>query len=198
MQRLRPLSHLFREGLIAVILFMTPVFVVLYVITFANGHWFAVFVLQIVVTGLVVLATWGYFGVAIWVSPDAISERGFFGRKATFPRERLGSVVIAQTQSSSSSEATPQLFVCDHEGRQLVRMRGQFWSRENMELVRSILDLPATQVDDTVTTRDLRRDFPGLLYWFERHPVLAALVFTGLVVVAAGLVMLFLSLAGVR
>lgn len=68
-KRLRPHSHLFREGIIAVILFMAPVFVVLYVITLNNGHWLAVFVLQVIVTLMVVLAAWGYFGVAIWVSP---------------------------------------------------------------------------------------------------------------------------------
>jgi len=147
---------------------------------------------------MVVLAAWGYFGVAIWVSPEAISERGFFGRKTTFSREQLGSIVIAETQTASSAETTTQLFVCDEDGKGLVRMRGQFWSRENMELVRTTLDLPATEFDDAVTTRELRRDFPQLLYGFERHPVLAALVFTAAIVVVAGLVMGFLFLAGVR
>ena len=124
MKRLRPHSHLFREGIIAVILFMAPVFVVLYVITLNNGHWLAVFVLQVIVTLMVVLAAWGYFGVAIWVSPEAISERGFFGRKTTFSREQLGSIVIAETQTASSAETTTQLFVCDEDGKGLVRMRG--------------------------------------------------------------------------
>ena len=197
-KRLRPHSHLFREGIIAVILFMAPVFVVLYVITLNNGHWLAVFVLQVIVTLLVVLAAWGYFGVAIWVSPEAISERGFFGRKTTFAREQLGSIVIAETQTASSAETTTQLFVCDEDGKGLVRMRGQFWSRENMELVRTTLDLPATEFDEAVTTRELRRDFPQLLYGFERHPVLALLSFTVATVVVAGLVMAFLFLAGVR
>ncbi|MFM9877947.1 MAG: hypothetical protein ACKVOG_08910 [Rhodoglobus sp.] len=198
MTRLRPHSHLLREGIIAVVLFMTPVLVVLYVLTFANGRWPVVFVLQVIVTALVVFAAWGYFGAAIWVSPEGITERGFFGRKATFPRNQLGSVVIAETQTASLAETTPQLFVCDREGTQVVRMRGQFWSRENMELVRTTLDLPAIQVDEAVTTRELLRDYPGLFYWFERHPVLAGLLFSGSLAVIAGLVMVFLFLVDAR
>ena len=196
--RLRPYSHLFSQGIFAVVAFMTPVFVVLYVLTLPNSRWPAVLVLQVVATLLVFVAAWAYFGTAIWVSPTEISERGFFGRKRTFARQSIGSVVIAETYASSSSETIPQLFVCDHEGTQIVRMRGQFWSRENMEVVKSTLDVPFTVVDEAVTTGDLRRDFPGLLYWFERHPVLTALGFTAFFVSLAGIVMAFLMITGVR
>jgi hypothetical protein len=198
MRRLRPHSHLFREGFISVVAFSTPVFLVLYWLTAANGRWLVVFVLQVIATALVTLATLGYFGVAIWVSPDAVAERGFFGRKTTFARSQIGSIVIAETQSPSSREPTAQLFICDPTGRLLVRMRGQFWSRENMDLVRSTLDVPATRVPEAVTTGQLRQDFPDLLYWFERHPLVAGVVFAGVVVVAAGLSMGFLYIAGLQ
>lgn len=177
---------------------MTPVFIVMYVITFENGRWPVVFLLQLIVTITVVLAAWGYFGVAIWVSPDEISERGFFGRKFTFARAEIGSIVMAEQYGSSGADPVPQLFVADHDGKQLVRMRGQFWSRESMETVRSSLDFPATVLDEAVTSRELARTYPGLLYWFERHPVRAALFFTAVVVVVAGLVMGFLYLADLR
>lgn len=196
--RLRPYSHLFSQGIVAVVVFMTPVLVVLYVLTLPNGTWPAVLVLQIVATVLIFAAAWAYFGTAIWVSPTEISERGFFGRKQTFPRESIGSVVVAETYASSLTETIPQLFVCDHDGTQIVRMRGQFWSRESMEVVKSTLDVPFTVVDEAVTTGELRRDFPGLLYWFERHPFLTALGFTAMFTGLGALVMAFLLIADVR
>lgn len=193
--RVRPYSHLFNQGVAAVVVFMTPVFIVLYVLTYSNGRWVAVLVVQAIATLLVVLAGWGYFGTAIWVSATEISERGFFGRTQRFSRSSIGSVVLAETDVSTSAQTIPQLFVCDHDGTQLVRMRGQFWSRDSMELVKTTLDVPYRVVDQVLTVSELRRDYPGLLYWFERHPFLAALGFTSLIAGVGALVMAFLVIA---
>ena len=176
--RLRPHSHLFQEGVLACVAFMTPVFIVLWVLTVPDGPWPAVLVTQLLATLVVTLASVAYFRTAIWVDPQGLTERGFFGIRTRFPIERIGSIVAASTFEGMSERVYPQLFVCDHEGRLLVRMRGQFWSQDNMDVVVETLDVPFTPVGDAVSTRELRSDYPGLLYWFERHPVLAALAFS--------------------
>jgi hypothetical protein len=196
MLKLRPYSHLFRQGLIGCLVFMTPVFVVLYAITVGNGRWGVVLALQLVATVLIVLAAWGYFAAAIWVSADGITERGFFGRKRTYSRDQIGSIVQAETYSGA--QPVPQLFVCDHDGAQLVRMRGQFWSQESMDVVRSTLDVRSETVGEAVTTAELRQDYPGLLYWFERHPLIAGFAFGGAMLLLVGLAMVTLSLLGIR
>jgi len=186
---LRPHSHLFRQGILAILAFMTPVFVVLYVLTIPDdGPWPAVLVTQVLATVAVVFASASFFRVAIWVSSDGISEVGFFGGRKDYAIDQIGSVLRADVSDASSERPVPQLFVRGTDGQQLLRMRGQFWSRASMEAVVSTLGVPAEKLDETLSTSELRTDFPSLLYWFERRPVIAALVFTAATAVVGAIV----------
>lgn len=194
MRALRPHSFLLRQGLVASIVSLTPIFGVLYFLTIPNGPWAIVVATQAVATIAITLACSGYFAVAIWVAPGVIAERGFFGRKTRFEASDIGSILVAHTYASPDLTPIPQLFVCDHDGKQLVRMRGQFWSRESMDAVIEALPVPVTETDGPVSIADLRHDFPGLLYWFERHPIWAGLAFTGIVALFGGVLLLVLQL----
>jgi len=176
--KLRPHGHLFGQGILAVVAFMAPVFVVLYVMTIPTGPWKAVLVTQVLATLAVTAATLSYFRVAIWVDRTSITEVGFFGRRKRVEVADIGSVFVADVFESSGTKTLPQLFVRDKEGRQVIRMRGQFWSRASMDRVVAVLDAPSEGREDKVSTRELRDEYPGLLYWFERHPIIAALAFT--------------------
>jgi hypothetical protein len=196
MRQLRPHSSLFWQGLLACVVFLAPVFVVLYVLTIPNGPWPAVVFTQFLATLAVSLLGAGFFSATIWIGPGAIAERGFFGRKTRFERSAIGSILLAHTYTGPDLTPVPQLFVRDHDGHQLVRMRGQFWSREMMDDVIRLLDVPVTVSDDPVSIAELRDDHPQLLYWFERHPVWAALAFSGAVVAFGALLLLVLHLIG--
>lgn len=184
--KLRPHTHLFSQGVVAVVAFMTPVFVVLYVLSVPSGPWRAVLATQVLATVVVVFASVAYFRVGIWVDRTGITEIGFFGRTQRLETSEIGSVFVAEVFEASGTETLPQLFVRDKEGRQVIRMRGQFWSREAMETVLATLDVPKLAQENTVSTREIRDEYPGLLYWFERRPVIAALVFTGITAVVGG------------
>ncbi|MBU1588719.1 MAG: hypothetical protein KKH51_12335 [Actinobacteria bacterium] len=188
MVKLRPHAHLFSQGIIAVVAFMTPVFVVLYVLTIPSGPWRAVLATQVIATIVVVGASASYFRVAIWVDRTSITEVGFFGRTIRVEADEIGSVFVAEVFEASGTKSLPQLFVRDKQGRQVIRMRGQFWSREAMDAVLATLDVPKQARENTVSTRELRDEYPGLLYWFERRPVIAALVFTGVTSLVGGAV----------
>ena len=193
--RIRPYSSLFRQGLISSIIFVVTVFVVLYFLTIPDGPWLLVLGVQIVVFVALALGAVGYFSATIWVSRSEIVERGFFGRRHRFPVASIDSIVLAHT-ASSGGETLQQLFVRDAHGRQLVRMRGQFWSPESFDLVTSTLDVPVVRIEDVTTIRELRDQFPGLLFWFERHPVRAIIV-TALSALAIGAATyVFLKLIG--
>ncbi|MGL4340211.1 MAG: hypothetical protein ACRCSP_07305 [Rhodoglobus sp.] len=194
---LRPHSHVLSHGLTACIAFMVPVFLVLYFLTVPRGPWLAVLVAQLIVTAMIGFATSRYFGVGIWVDENGIAERGFFRAKRHYPLAEIGSVVTATTFESAQLSSQPQLFVCDHEGRQLVRMRGQFWSRASMEKVANALDVPHIPVDETLSTKEIHQDFPDLGYWFERHPVKAALLFALSIGLAGVVIFLAFRLTGI-
>ncbi|MCU1410052.1 MAG: hypothetical protein JWR04_759 [Rhodoglobus sp.] len=194
--KLRPLPRIFSQGIIAVVAFMTPVFVVLYVMTIPSGPWRAVLVTQIIATIVVVAASASYFRLAIWVDRTSITEVGFFGRTVRVEAGEIGSVFVADVFEASGTKTLPQLFVRDKAGKQVIRMRGQFWSRESMDRVLAILEVPKLARDDSVSTRELRDEYPGLLYWFERRPFIAGLVFTACTIVVGALVYALFVVSG--
>lgn len=196
MKLLRPRSSLISQGLLASVVFLTPVFVVLYFMTIPDGPWIVVLITQAVASLVVTYGAATYFWSSIWVSPGRIAERGFFARLNRFETTDIGSILLAETYSGPDLTTIPQLFVCDHDGKTLVRMRGQFWSRESMEAVIEALQVPVTHSEEPVSISELRRDFPQLLYWFERHPVWAGLAFSGLVAVFGVVLLLVLRLIG--
>jgi len=165
--RLRPRPALLWQGLVACIVFLGPIFVALYLINGPTGGWPAVLAVQIAASVAVFIGCARFFSVAIWVSAAGLGERGFFSPKRVFPLSQVAQVVRARVFRHGSEEVD-QLFVCDAEGRCMVRMRGQFWSSRDMDALTEALDVPVTVLVDVVTLRELARDHPRLAYWFER------------------------------
>jgi hypothetical protein len=196
-RRLRPLRGLFRQGIFAVVAFLTPVFGVLYFFTIPSGTWPAVAATQAVATLLVVVAVVLYRRVAIWVEPGGIVERGFFGRTTRICAASIGSIVLVQTYVGAGAETVPQLFVADTDGTQVVRMRGQFWSLESMRTVSEVLDVPVVDLDQSLTAKELLQQYPGLLYWFERRPIVAAAAFSAAIIVAGIVIYGWFSAIGI-
>ena len=181
--RLRPHPYLLRRGVGAIIAFFTPAFAVLYFLTIPNGPWWAVTVAQVIVTILFASSLVSYARLGVWVTHDSIAERGVFGITQRFTRDQLGTTVFVNTYHGGWVETVPQLFITDPNGKQLIRLRGQFWSRDIMQTVMSTLDVPHLEIDHPVTNSELHASYPGLLYWFERRPVLAAIIFASILIV---------------
>ena len=169
---LRPDARLLRRGWGAAIAFFVPASVGLYFLAIPAGTWPFVGVAQVLFIGAVLLVLRAYLRVGIWVSPTTITEQGFFTR-THLRKEELGEAIYVNTFHGGWIETVPQLFLCDHEGKQLLRMRGQFWPKESMLSVASTLEIPYTEIGRDVSTAELHAAYPGLLYGFERRPVVA-------------------------
>jgi len=167
--RLRPHGHLFRQTAIAILLLLTPIFGVIFWLTIPNGTWLPVVVAMLVLMLIVGLAMIAFYRTSIWVSRLSLTERGFFGRIVSIPADSIDSVLLLELYQSGTLDTHPQLFVTDHDGRFLLRMRGQYWSRDDMDAVADLLEVPIIQVPDPVTLRELHQARPELLYWFERR-----------------------------
>ena len=165
---LRPFRHLILHGFIAILALTTPVFAVLYWLALPDGPWVAVLVVHVVVLGLTVLCVYAFFSTTITLGPEGVRERGYFGRTVTVRPADAGAIVLVRLYESSTLDTLPQLFVTDKNGGLLIRMRGQFWSLEDMERVAEELDTPVTRPEESLTLTQLRRTSPELLYWFER------------------------------
>ncbi len=169
---LRPFRYLFTRGVIAILALTTPVFAVLYWLSIPTGGWPLVLIAHLLVVAATVLGVYSFLSVTITVGTDGVRERGFFGRVVTVRPAEVGSVLLVQLYESSTLDTLPQLFITGLDGRLLIRMRGQFWSLEDMERVAEELDIPVTRPQDSMTLAQLRRTSPELLYWFERVPAL--------------------------
>lgn len=195
-QRLRPHPYLLRRGVGACIAFFTPAFAVLYFLTVPSGPWWAVTIAQVLVTIMFVYAIVAYVRLGVWVSADSIAERGFFGITQRYGRHELGTTVFVNTYHGGWVETVPQLFITDPNGKQLIRLRGQFWSRDTMQTVMSTLEVPVTEIDHPVSNSELHASYPGLLYWFERRPVLAASIFAAVLIVGCAVLYALLVVLG--
>jgi hypothetical protein len=195
-KRLRPHSSLLRRGIAASFAFFVPVFIVLYYLAAPIGLWPAVVIAQVVIAVVYLYALISYLRLGIWVSELGITERGFFGVSRHFDRASIESIVIMMTFHGGWVDTNPQLFIVDQDGRQVIRMRGQFWTRDAMMEVASTLDVPLTEIDHPVTASELRARYPELLYWFERRPVFAAVLIGVAIALSAALCFVLLTSLG--
>ncbi|MDQ1582913.1 MAG: hypothetical protein QOF36_967 [Microbacteriaceae bacterium] len=166
-----PHGHLFTTGIVAILALTSPVFAVLYWLAIPLGVWAIVLVIHVLVLLAGIVAVVAHFGTTIQIGSDGVSEHRFFGRVTTTHGDQVGQVLLLDLyQGGSTLDTHPQLFIRGHDGRLLLRMRGQFWSRESMERVAEEFDVPLTMTPNSMTLSELRRKTPELLYWFERFP----------------------------
>ena len=194
--RLRPHPHLLRRAWGATLAFFLPASTALYFLTIPRGPWLLVVTGQLLFIVIVALALRAFLRVGICVSPTSITEQGFFTR-THLQRSELGEAIYVNTFDGGGIDTLPQLFLCDHDGMQVLRMRGQFWSRESMLQVAATLEIPFTEIGRDVSTEELRAAYPGLLYWFERRPVLAATAVAGVAAVVGAVLYVVLRVLGV-
>jgi len=167
---LRPHRDLFTRGLTAILALTTPVFAVLYWLTIPDGDWTFVLGAHVLVVLATIVGVYGFFSATITLRPDGVRERGFFGRTLLVRPGDVRSILLVRLYDGSTLDTLPQLFVTGEDGRVLLRMRGQFWSTEDIERVAEELDRPVTRPEDFMTMTQLSRTSPELLYWFERLP----------------------------
>ncbi len=167
---LRPHRHLFLRGIIAVLALTTPVFAVLYWLTIPTQAWPFVLVAHLIVIAATVVGVTSFLSTTITLGPGGVRERGFFGRTVRVGPGEAGAAILVKVYEGSTLDVLPQFFVASRQGRLLIRMRGQFWSEDDMERVAEELDIPVTRPEEPMTPNQLRRTWPRLMYWFERFP----------------------------
>ncbi|QYH34503.1 hypothetical protein [Salinibacterium sp. M195] len=191
-RRLGQPRSLFRRGLIAALTFTVPVFGVLYALTIPDGPWLAVAITQAAAVVAAIAASVSYFRSAIWIGPDSptVTERGFFfGRLTHFDKADAVSILLADVYTSDGSETRPQMVILGADKKRLLRMRGQYWSPSDFDIVAAEFDVPVFSIPGAVSTSELREDYPHALYTLERHPVMMGLIAVGCTAATAAILM---------
>jgi len=185
---LRPQRSAFYQGLSSTLAFLVPLSSSFYFTGAFAGPRVAIFGCQLAIVTAALIATIFFFRTQIRVDVSGIAERGFFGRWLYVPAHQIDMILIGRTYRSSGTDTAAQLFICDSDGQQLLRLRGQFWSTNSMRVLAETLEMPTTQLGSAVTTKELLDRYPHLLYWFEKQPIVVTLGIT--LFVAIGLTLL--------
>ena len=181
----RPRAQLVAQTRLVAAALILPIMAAMLWFAIPRGTWPRViiafaFVLAIYATGAALLRA-----VSIRLDHDAIVERGFFLRENRIPAKRVASAVILDVYRGASSETSRQLFLLDSAGVLLLRMRGEFWSNDDIETVATAVDVPVRRRPDPLTSAQLRAELPELLYWFERWPWAGRLAAAGVIALLA-------------
>lgn len=166
----RPHKTLLRDTLFVFLAFCVPTFAVLYWLNIPTGTWLPVLVAQAFITLFYVLSLVASYRIMIRIDETTISERGFFRPLTSFPLDTVGGMVLLEMYAGGALDTNLQLFVTDTAGKLLIRMRGQFWSRDDIDSLANEIDKPIVRVQEPVTLADINHLRPELLYWFERRP----------------------------
>ena len=178
-ETVRPRAQIARQTRLVVAALTLPIFAAMLWFAIPRGTWprviiAFVFVLVLYLAGVAMLRA-----VSIRIGHDGLVERGFFVRVNRIPAKRIALAIIVDVYRGATTETTRQLFLLDGAEVLLLRMRGEFWSNEDIETVAAAFDVPIRRRGDPVTAASLRAEMPELLYWFERWPWVGGLAVAG-------------------
>ncbi|GHD41541.1 hypothetical protein D9V29_01975 [Mycetocola manganoxydans] len=171
MVSVRVRQGLLAQGIAAVLALSVPVLLALYWLTIPSGSWVWVAVAHAFVIAFLVYSIIRYLRVRVTVTPTHLVEHRFFWGTTRVPFEDIDRVVMLEMHRTMASQSRLQMFVLDASGQPLVRMRGEYWSRNGINRIASHLTMaPIEHIDHPVTLDELQATRPEMLYWFERRP----------------------------
>jgi hypothetical protein len=161
---------LFVQSRIVAAALTLPVFAAMLWFAIPRGTWPRVIVAMAVIAVVYFGSAYLLSRVRLVIEPDGFIENGFFSHDRRISAKRVASAVIVPVYRGQSLETAPQLFVFDASGELLLRLRGQYWSSDDVHAVADAFGVPVRTVSEPLTRAQLREDYAPYLYWFERWP----------------------------
>lgn len=191
--RLKP--SLLRNTLIAVVVGGVPLFGVLAWLGVVHGTLVLVIVSVAVVVFAVTFSAWRHVESYVRVENGEV-RKVTFASSRVIPTADVAQIVICETDDTASPDTVPQLLALDAAGRRLFRMRGLFWSLDDMHTVADAVGAPVVVDSAPMTRQQFYSKYTGAAYWYEGRTWLAALGIATIAAVASGLVLLIMTIAG--
>jgi hypothetical protein len=182
---LRPRTQLITQGRLVVAALTLPIFAAMLWFAIPRGTWPRVIIAFLFITALYLAGVALLRGVSIRIDRDGLVERGFFFHNNRIPAKRMATVVLIDVYNGSTTDTDRQFFLLDGSGELLLRMRGEFWSNDDIAEVTGAFPVLVQHLPDPITPERLRADFPELLYWFERWPWAGRLAVAGIIALFA-------------
>lgn len=194
--RIRPRPAPVRGGLLAIFVTSLVFFGALGILGLANGSWPLAIIgevlsLAVILLGAVLAAT-----TYIQITAEHIIERGFWGLMSKHRLFDVDSVVLVRVYDGDTESELQQLIVRDPAGRRLLRMRGTFWTPDDVQAVVDAIGEPVHEPPEPMTLNEFFERYPGAAYWFERGRLMLALSIAGGLLALTGLVLGVMAVLG--
>jgi len=194
--RVRPRRSLVTTAFVSIVLAMIPVFGVLYWFAIQHGSWGIVFVVHLAVAIACLATLWRQLTVFTAVTDTDLLGRGIFSPVVRVPLSSISRVDVVPTYVGQSPDPVLQLLVRDAAGDRLFRMRGNFWTPEDLRAVADALPVKPTYVQEPMSIAEFYRAYPGSAYWFQNKPALWVVVFVLAVLLAVGIAAWVMTIFG--
>lgn len=168
----RPKRSLLRHGAAAALAAGVPIFAVLYWVGIQRDAWMSVLALHLSVTFVCLVLVWRHHAAYAEVR-DGVLRKQAFATRTSMPVASIARIVLAETYRGHSSDTIPQLIALDEDHRRAMRMRGYYWSAEDMRRIADATGAPVVVETEPLTTKQYYALFEGTAYWYEGKPWLA-------------------------
>lgn len=154
-----------------------PLFGTLYLLTAPAGPWVAVAVAHAVLIAVFAALELRLRRSGVRLTPTILEERSWLRSAVSTPAEQVAGVLLLDIYRGLTDGTHRQLFLIDADGRTLLRMRGQLWSKADLAAVAAYYAVPITDPGRPMTWKSVRRSkFAVNLERWERRPRLVATV----------------------
>jgi len=127
--------------------------------------------------------------------------RTFFGLGRGFRVDEAGLVLTLSALRINMTTVTPDFIVLDKGGRRLLRLRGTFWSTDDLGPLANDLaarGVALEAVPQPVTALQVRQRHPGAIAWWEAHRIAFTFILTGAILLAMfAIIIVVVALSGV-
>lgn len=192
--RLRPPDRTaWQTVAVALLAAFGPVALTLGYITSAGRLGHLVVGAAVLALGCVALA-YRFSTVGLVVSEQGVTEHRLIGRPRTTPAVHIGSALVLPLLDDRTLRTHLQLFLLDEQNRTRLRMRGRFWSDDQISFVAAHFGVPVVRQVAAVSLNELRQSRRRQLSVAERHPAVAV-VLTAIAVIELAFAVVAASLA---
>jgi hypothetical protein len=196
-QRYRPQGNLWPNAWRIWMAFSIPVFASLYLLTVPQNRWLPFLAAHVVLMAAFAAVAGRLHKAGVLLAEDGIREREYLGPLVFTPAADVASVIVVKLRDPYSDRFSRQYFVVDHQGRTVLRLRGQLWHPADLAQIVEFFGVPVRYLENELSWKQLRQKYGRNLDRWERHPVLTTL-FCVVVFLVIAVPVLLVTMAGIE
>jgi hypothetical protein len=118
----------------------------------------------------------------IVIEVDRICWRTRLGRRSSCAKSVVGGIAFRSIRWASATRLHDVVVVYGRDRHSILRLPREYWSDKDLALMHRAIAHGGTPAGRVVTARDLAREFPGAITWWEQHNVIVGFALATVVI----------------